>query len=67
MCSNKPLFVVISSERGERYSSEAAQVIVDYLFLSRDIVRIQAWTDVRNLASGFSEDIGEDRFQEGTV
>jgi len=44
-------YALIPSERGKGYCTEAAMIIVDYLFLSRDIVRIQAYTDVRNVAS----------------
>jgi diamine N-acetyltransferase len=39
------------NERGKGYCSEAVELVVDYLFLSKDIVRIQAQTDVRNVAS----------------
>jgi RimJ/RimL family protein N-acetyltransferase len=49
----KPLeigFALIPSERGKGYCTEAAKIMTDYLFLSRDIVRIQACTDKRNLA-----------------
>ena len=42
---------LIPSERGKGYGTEAVQIMVDYLFLSRDIVRIQAMTHVRNKAS----------------
>jgi RimJ/RimL family protein N-acetyltransferase len=42
---------VIPSERGKGYGTEAAQIIVDYLFLTQSIDRIQAITDVRNKAS----------------
>lgn len=38
-------------ERGKGYGTEAVQLIVDYLFLSMDVARIQAFTDVRNKAS----------------
>lgn len=44
-------YFMIPKERGKGYCSEAVQIIVDYLFLSKDIVRIQAGTDVRNKAS----------------
>ena len=44
-------YIMIPKERGKGYCSEAVQIIVDYLFLSKDIVRIQAGTDVRNKAS----------------
>jgi ribosomal-protein-alanine N-acetyltransferase len=42
---------VARSERGKGYGAEAVQLIVDYLFLSMDVARIQAFTDVRNKAS----------------
>jgi len=41
----------VLSERGKGYGTEAVQLLVDYLFLSRDIFRIQATTNVRNKAS----------------
>lgn len=44
-------YFVIPSERGKGYGTEAVQIIVDYLFLSRDNARIQAATNVRNKAS----------------
>jgi RimJ/RimL family protein N-acetyltransferase len=44
-------YFMLPTERGRGYCSEAVQILVDYLFLSRDIVRIQAGTDVRNKAS----------------
>jgi RimJ/RimL family protein N-acetyltransferase len=44
-------YVLISSERGKGYCTEAVQLAVDYLFLSKDIVRIQAGTDTENIAS----------------
>jgi len=42
---------LIPNERGKGYCSEAVNIMVDYLFMSRDIMRIQAATDMRNLAS----------------
>ena len=42
---------IVRSERGKNYGTEAVQLMVDYLFLSKDAVRIQAFTDVRNKAS----------------
>jgi RimJ/RimL family protein N-acetyltransferase len=42
---------VVRQERGKGYGTEAVQLIVDYLFLSKDVARIQAFTDVRNKAS----------------
>jgi RimJ/RimL family protein N-acetyltransferase len=44
-------YIILPSERGKGYCSEAVNIILDYLFLSRDTMRIQATTDVRNLAS----------------
>jgi RimJ/RimL family protein N-acetyltransferase len=44
-------YTMIPSERGKDYASEAVQIIVDYLFLSKDISRAQALIDARNLAS----------------
>ncbi len=42
---------IIASERNKKYGSEAVGIIVDFLFLSKEIVRIQAYTDLRNAAS----------------
>jgi RimJ/RimL family protein N-acetyltransferase len=39
------------SERRKGYGTEAVQLMVDYLFLSKDLARIQAIVDVRNRAS----------------
>jgi ribosomal-protein-alanine N-acetyltransferase len=44
-------YTLIPSERGKGYCSEAVQMMLDYLFLSKDIVRVQAHTDVKNMAS----------------
>jgi RimJ/RimL family protein N-acetyltransferase len=44
-------YAMLPSERGKGYCSEAVKIMVDYLFLSKDIVRIQAHIDARNLAS----------------
>ena len=44
-------YALLSSERKKGYCSEALTIMVDYLFLSKDIVRIQAHTDVRNEGS----------------
>ena len=44
-------FAVISEERGRGYCSEAIKIIVDYMFLSDSLNRIQAVTDPRNLPS----------------
>jgi len=44
-------YAVISGERRKGYGAEAVEIMVDYLFLSRDIVRVQAHTHVKNRAS----------------
>jgi len=42
---------IVTKERGKGYGTEAVQLMVDYLFLSQNISRIQAMADVRNKAS----------------
>ena len=44
-------FAVIPSERGKGHASEAATLLVDYLFLTKDCPRVQAVADVGNLSS----------------
>jgi len=44
-------YSLVPNERGKGYCTEAVRIMVDYLFLSRDTMRIQACTDARNLAS----------------
>jgi len=44
-------FTLIPNERGKGYGLEAVVILVDYLFLARDLVRVQATTDLRNVAS----------------
>jgi ribosomal-protein-alanine N-acetyltransferase len=44
-------FMVVHSERGKGYGTEATQLMVDYLFLSMDISRIQASTSIENTGS----------------
>jgi RimJ/RimL family protein N-acetyltransferase len=39
------------NERGRGYCTEAVNLMLDYLFLSTENVRIQALTDTRNVAS----------------
>jgi ribosomal-protein-alanine N-acetyltransferase len=53
--SHRPVFKIqeigsalLPSQRGKGYCSEAVDIMVDYLFVSRDIPRIQAHTDARN-------------------
>jgi RimJ/RimL family protein N-acetyltransferase len=43
--------VLSPSERGKDYGTEATEIMVDYLFLSKDIARIQAHTDAGNTVS----------------
>ncbi len=42
---------LIPNERRKGYCTEAVKIMVEYLFLSKNIVRIYALTDVRNTAS----------------
>jgi RimJ/RimL family protein N-acetyltransferase len=42
---------IIPYERNRGYASEAIQIMVNYLFLSRDIVRVQAKVDTENVPS----------------
>jgi RimJ/RimL family protein N-acetyltransferase len=44
-------YVLVPSERGKGYGTEAVEIMVDYLFLSKYVVRVQAITDVDNVAS----------------
>jgi len=44
-------YAVVPSERRKGYATEAIQILVDYLFLSKDIPRITIGTDARNTAS----------------
>jgi RimJ/RimL family protein N-acetyltransferase len=44
-------YTLVSTERGKGYCTEAVTILVDYLFMSRDLFRIQATTDARNVAS----------------
>jgi len=44
-------YAIIPSERGKGYGTEAVQIMVDYLFLSKDIARIQVVTNAGNHAS----------------
>jgi len=44
-------YALVQNERSKGYCTEAAKIMVDYLFLSKDIVCIQALTDVDNIAS----------------
>jgi ribosomal-protein-alanine N-acetyltransferase len=44
-------YMMASSERGKGYCTEAVHLMVDYLFLSMDVGRIQATISTRNKAS----------------
>ena len=44
-------YILVPSERGKGYCTEAVNAMVDYLFLSKESRRIQAQTDLRNVAS----------------
>jgi RimJ/RimL family protein N-acetyltransferase len=44
-------YIMSPKERSRGYCAEAVEIMIDYLFLSKDMVRIQALTDVRNLGS----------------
>ncbi len=44
-------YASIPGERGKGYGTEALQIMIDYLFLTRDIMRVQATSDPRNKPS----------------
>ena len=44
-------YTLIPSERNKGYCTKTIKMFVDFLFLLKDIVRIQAGTDTRNIAS----------------
>jgi len=44
-------YMLVKEERGKGYGGEAVQMIVDYLFLHKNIVRVQAETHPDNRAS----------------
>jgi RimJ/RimL family protein N-acetyltransferase len=43
--------MLVPEERGRGFGSEAIRIMVDYLFLHKEIVRIQAETHPSNMAS----------------
>ncbi|MGA9387664.1 MAG: GNAT family protein [Candidatus Bathyarchaeia archaeon] len=44
-------YALLPSERGKGYCTEATQLMVDYLFLSMNVSRVQAIVSMRNKAS----------------
>jgi ribosomal-protein-alanine N-acetyltransferase len=44
-------YMLVPGQRRKGYCSEAVMIMVDYLFLSKDLGRIQAQTDPRNIGS----------------
>ena len=44
-------YAIIPSERGKSYGTEAVKIIVDYIFLTKSVVRITAKTHPDNIAS----------------
>jgi len=59
-------YALLPSERGKGYCTEATQLMIDYLFLSMDISRIQASTSIKNKGSQrVLEKVGFTR--EGTI
>jgi RimJ/RimL family protein N-acetyltransferase len=44
-------YILVPNERRKGYGYEAVKIIVDYLFLSKELVRVQAITGVDNFAS----------------
>jgi len=44
-------YAIVPSERNKGYATEAIKILVDYLFLTREITRIQAIVDTMNAAS----------------
>jgi RimJ/RimL family protein N-acetyltransferase len=44
-------FALVPNERRKGYGTEAVQIMVDHLFITKDIARIQVSTDTKNVAS----------------
>jgi RimJ/RimL family protein N-acetyltransferase len=52
-------YALTPSERRKGYSTEAAKLMVDYLFLSKDTPCVQAMTHIKNVASqGVLREVG---------
>jgi RimJ/RimL family protein N-acetyltransferase len=59
-------YAIIPNERVKGYCTEAVKIMVDYLFLAKDTVRIQAHIDPKNKASQkVAEKVGFKK--EGTI
>jgi len=59
-------YSIVQGERGKGYCTEATQLMVDYLFLTMDISRVQASSNIKNKASQrVLEKVGFTR--EGTI
>ena len=56
-------YFMVPTERGKGYCTEAVNIMVDYLFLSKNIERIQVQTDVRSarFCIAFSEKNGKNQ------
>jgi len=44
-------YLLIPSERQKGFCKEAVTIFIDYLFLTKNIARIQATADIRNIRS----------------
>jgi RimJ/RimL family protein N-acetyltransferase len=44
-------YALTLNERRKGYCTEAVNIMIDYLFLSKNMMRVQAHTDVRNVGS----------------
>jgi RimJ/RimL family protein N-acetyltransferase len=44
-------FALVPNERAKGFGTEAIQLMLDYLFQTKDIVRVQVSTDTENMAS----------------
>jgi aminoglycoside 6'-N-acetyltransferase len=44
-------YAIVPEERNKGYCTEAVQILTDYLFLTKDIARVQATIDEENLGS----------------
>jgi RimJ/RimL family protein N-acetyltransferase len=44
-------YTIVQDERNKGYGSEAVHILTDYIFLTKDVIRIQAVTSVGNIYS----------------